>query len=116
LVAGSLSCGGDSNGPTVTLVASVIINAPPKNIAVGSSVQFSAVALDQYGRSLSGVTFAWSSSNQTIATVSSTGVVTGVAAGSATITVVSGTVFDSVEITVGTVMTTELSEQLIARG
>jgi len=115
LVAGSLSCGGDSNGPTGTLVASVVINAP-RNIALGKSVQFSAVALDQNGQIVIGATFEWSSSNTAIATVSSTGVVTGVAAGSATITARLGTISDSVEITVGPTMTTEIIEKHIARG
>ncbi|HEX9249289.1 MAG TPA: Ig-like domain-containing protein [Gemmatimonadaceae bacterium] len=116
LVAGGLFCGGSTSGPSVTMVAAVTVSAPLKNIDVGHTAQLSAVAFDQTGAELVGVTFQWSSSDKTIATVSNTGVVTGVAAGSARITAVTGTVSGFADVTVGPMMTTQLTEKPIARG
>jgi len=97
------------------MVAAVTVSAPLR-IDVGHTAQLSAVAFDQTGAQLVGVTFQWSSSDKTIATVSGTGVVTGVAAGSARITAVTGTVSGFADVTVGPMMTTQLTETHIARG
>jgi pullulanase len=94
----------------------VTVNAPARSIGVGNTAQLTAVAFDQTGAQLLGVTFQWSSSDKTIATVSSTGVVTGVAIGSARITALTGTVSGFVDVTVGPTMTTQLTEKPIARG
>jgi uncharacterized protein YjdB len=116
LVAAGLSCGGNTSGPSVTTVASVTVSAPGRSIDVGKTAQLTAVAFDQTGAELAGVTFQWSSSDKTIATVSGAGVVTGVAVGSARITAVTGTVSGFADVTVGPTMTTELTEKPIARG
>jgi uncharacterized protein YjdB len=82
--------------------ASVTVNAPPPvvtTISVSPSSfsldeyeirTLTATAHDQFGRTMSGVTFTWSTSNGAIATVSSAGVATGVAPGNATITASAG--------------------------
>jgi trimeric autotransporter adhesin len=98
------------------VVASVTVSAPLKSIEVGSTTQLSAVAFDQTGAQLIGVTFQWSSSDKTIATVSNEGLVTGVAVGSARITAVTGTISGFADVTVGPKMTTQLTEKHIARG
>jgi uncharacterized protein YjdB len=98
------------------VVASVIVSAPLKSIDVGNTAQLSAVAYDQNGAQLIGVTFEWHSSDKTIATVSNTGVVTGVAAGSARISALAGMVSGFADVTVGPMMTTQLTEKHIARG
>lgn len=116
LATAGLSCGGSASGPNGATVAYVTVSAPPRSIAVGNTAQLSAVAFDQAGAQLIGVTFEWSSSDKTIATVSGTGVVTGVAVGSARITAMTGTVSGSADVTVGPTMTTELTEKPIARG
>ena len=116
LAAAGLSCGGSASGPSVITVTSVTVTAPARSIAVGSTAQLSAVAFDQTGAQLVGVTFQWSSSDNAIATVSSTGVVTGVAVGSARISAMTGAVFGFADVTVGPTMTTELTEKPIARG
>ena len=116
LVAAGLSCGGSTSGPSVTMVASVTVSAPLKSIDVGKTAQLSAVAFDQTGAQLVGVTFQWFSSDKTIATVSNTGAVTGVAVGSARISATAGTVSGFADVTVGPMMTTQLTEKHIARG
>jgi alpha-tubulin suppressor-like RCC1 family protein len=66
-------------------IVSVRISLPPDVILVGESRQL--VARDQAERELAAAVLTWSTSAPGIATVSSTGLLTGVAAGAATITV-----------------------------
>jgi uncharacterized protein YjdB len=75
----------------------VTVNAPPPvltsisvspsafSLDVGQTRTLSATARDQFGQTMSGVTFTWSSDNAAVATVSSSGVATGVSVGNATI-------------------------------
>jgi uncharacterized protein YjdB len=98
------------------MVAAVTVSAPLKNVDVGNTLQLTAVAYDQTGAQLVGVAFQWVSSDKTIATVSNTGVVTGVAVGSARISAMAGAASGSADVTVGPVMTTQLTEKHIARG
>jgi len=79
-----VACGGYSSGPPP--VATVDVSAPPASIVVGQSAQLSATAKDAKGNTLTGKTATWSTSSATIATVSSAGLVTGVAPGTASIT------------------------------
>ena len=78
-----------ASGTTVALVASVAVSLPVAGAAVGQTLQLTATPKDSSGNPLSGRTIAWSSSAQQVATVSASGLVTGVAAGSATITAMS---------------------------
>src|SRR5207244_10725408 len=67
-------------------VASVAVSPATANVFVGATTQLSAVTKDAAGSVLSGRVISWTSSNAAIATVSAAGLVTGVAAGSVTIT------------------------------
>lgn len=67
-------------------VASVVVTPATNLISVGETKQLTATPQDTNANVLTGRTTAWSSSDPTKVAVSSTGVVTGVAAGSATIT------------------------------
>jgi uncharacterized protein YjdB len=58
----------------------------PQLMRVGNTLQVTATALNNQNTPIPGKTFAWTSSNNSIATVSSGGLVAGVAPGSATIT------------------------------
>jgi hypothetical protein len=78
------ACSGDSSGPPP--VASVAVSNPGSDIIVGQTASLTATPKDAKGNTLTNRTVAWTSSSQTTATVSSTGVVTGVAPGGATIT------------------------------
>ncbi|SOD02107.1 Ig-like domain (group 2) [bacterium JGI 053] len=55
-------------------------------LAVGATGDFTAVAFDSAGNALTGRTIAWSSANPAIASVGSTGTVTGAAAGATRVT------------------------------
>ena len=85
------ACGGSgsstSTGPK-PVFTSVVVAPPSPTVSVGATVTLTALAKDQNGAALSGApAAAWSSSDETQATVdAATGVVTGVANGSPTIT------------------------------
>src|SRR5215213_11423265 len=79
-----VACSGDSSGPPA--VATVNVSAPAGNVVVGQTAQLTATAKDAKGNTLTNRTVKWTTSSQPIATVSSAGVVTGVAPGGATIT------------------------------
>src|SRR5438093_815821 len=74
---------------TAVPVASLTVNPASASVAVGATRQLSAVTKDSAGNTLTGRVITWSSSNTAVATVNSSGLVTGVAAGSATITATS---------------------------
>jgi len=74
---------------TIVPVASVVVSPATAGVQAGQNVQLTATTKDAGGSVLSGRTVTWASSNAAVATVSGTGLVTGVAAGSATITATS---------------------------
>jgi len=79
------SCGGsDEPAAPDTTVASVSLSASATTIEPGTTVQLTATAKNAAGTALPG-TATWASNTQSVATVSSTGLVTGVANGTATI-------------------------------
>jgi len=70
-------------------VASVEVTPTSATIQVGQTVQLTAAPKDSNGNPLAGRTVTWSTDNASAATVSSSGLVTGVGVGSATITATS---------------------------
>ena len=76
---------------TVSLVpvSSVVVSPPSAGIRVSATTQLTATTRDSIGGVLTGRVVTWGSSDPTVATVNSTGLVTGVAAGTATITATS---------------------------
>ncbi len=87
------SAGGRNAVATVTVaaapVATVTVSPGSATLAVGAAVDLSAVARDAAGRVLTGRPVSWATSNPAVATVSGTGLVTGVSGGVATITATS---------------------------
>lgn len=97
-VATLAACGGDSSGPSARVV-NIFISSPQPTIAVGDKAQLTAVALDSAGNSVN-TRLEWSSANGVIAMVSNTGLVTGVTAGSTTISAKAGGVTGTLSLTV----------------
>src|SRR5436309_2996341 len=77
-----------NEGPSTT-VASVTVTPPAPTVVVAGTVQLTATTKDANGSVLTGRVVTWASGNPAVATVSATGVVTGVAKGQATITATS---------------------------
>jgi uncharacterized protein YjdB len=106
--AGSASISATSEGRTgtatvtVTLapVASVTVAPATASISVGQTQQLSVTLRDGAGTVLSGRTTTWRSNSTSIATVSASGLVTGIAAGPATITASSENINGTATITV----------------
>src|SRR4051812_47558716 len=78
-------CGGGDNVGLEKPVSTVTVMPATSTLAPGGSVQLQATARDADGTVLTGRAIAWSSSENSVASVSPTGMVTGVANGSATI-------------------------------
>ena len=74
-----------TDGPEPLVTTTVVVSSTPTQIAVNETAQASAIVKDQNGNPLTGKTITWTSLNQSIATVSATGLIRGVAPGSATI-------------------------------
>jgi hypothetical protein len=81
------------------VVTSVSLSPGSASIAAGTTRTITATIKDQNGAAMSGQTVAWSSSNAAVATVSN-GVVTGVSAGTATITATAANKSGTASITV----------------
>jgi uncharacterized protein YjdB len=74
---------------TLTPVAVVTVSPASASAQVGQTIQLSAATKDSAGNALSARTVTWATSNASVATVSSGGLVTGVAAGAASISATS---------------------------
>ena len=111
VAAGSVSITASSEGQTASApitvsapapvpVASVSVSPATATLQVGGTVQLSATTRDANNNVLTGRAITWSSSNTAISTVSTSGLVTAVAAGNATITATSEGKTSSAAITV----------------
>jgi uncharacterized protein YjdB len=70
-------------------VSAITVSAPAATLVTERTLQATAVLRDERGATLSGRTVTWSSSAPTVATVNDAGLVTGVSAGTATISATS---------------------------
>ncbi len=96
--------GSASGSATVTVAQSVSLVAVTSDTAsfgaLGDTVRLSAEAFDANGSAVAGAEFSWESSDESVATVDASGLVTAVANGSATITATSGSASGSAAVTV----------------
>src|SRR5256712_8839888 len=92
----------DSSTVTVTTVpvASVTVSPPSASIATGATVQLTATTKDAGGNVLTGRAISWGGSNTTVASVSASGLITGVTAGAVTITATSAGTSGTATVTV----------------
>ena len=100
IAAGTVTISASSEGQTAAAtvqvtsapsVATVVVVSPAQaNLTVGQNVQLSVVVRDANGNVMSSAPVTWSTSNASLAGVSSSGLVTGVAAGTVTVTATSG--------------------------
>jgi len=81
-------------------VATVTVSPSTRTIIVSGVAQLTATLKDAHDNTLTGRTITWSSSDETKVTVSATGVVTGVALGTVTITATSETKAGTATVTV----------------
>ena len=93
---------GENDDTPPPAVASVTVAPTSATLLVGGTQQFAATARDAQGQPIAGATITWSiaDASPVVATVGSTGLVTGQAAGTAIVIATSGTVADSATVTV----------------
>lgn len=108
------ACSSDSSAPV--RVATITVTPQRDTIGTGKSVQLSAVLADQNGDAITGRTPVWTVTPQGIASVSTTGLVTGIDSGSATVTATIDGQSDVVQIEVVDVCSTVLSGTLSVGG
>jgi len=98
------SAGGKSAIAAITVqrvpVASVVVRPTSADVTTGNRVQFSATVYDSNQIALTDRSITWSSSNEAVATVDSTGMATAVSPGVATITATSEVKSDAASLTV----------------
>src|SRR5205807_5104621 len=87
---------------TAVPVATVAVSPASATVSAKQTLQLTATPKDANGNTLTGRTITWGSSNNAVATVSSSGLVSGVTTGSATITATSETKSGTSAITVST--------------
>src|SRR5437764_1019580 len=91
-----------STWAVVAPVASVSVAPATATVTTGGTQQLAATLKDASGSALTGRSVAWTSSNAAVATIGGSGMVTAIAAGSATITAASGGKSGTATITVTT--------------
>jgi len=89
-----------ASGPPPVPVATVSVSPASSSLLIGATAQLSAITRDSSNNVVTGRAITWSSSNAAISKVSTSGLVTAVAAGSATITATSETKTGTAAITV----------------
>ncbi len=79
---------------------SVVVSPPADTVAPGDTLRLAAEAFDENAHRVEGAEFRWASSDVSVATVDASGLVTGVAEGTATVTAAAGDASGASEITV----------------
>ena len=99
------------DGATAASVATVAVTAATTSLtSLGATVQLQAAAKDTGGNTITGKTFTWSSSNQDVVTVDTSGLATAVGGGTATIMATTDGIGGSLALTVAqTVATIEVT-------
>jgi glucose/arabinose dehydrogenase len=102
IAAGVVGCGGEEGGDiqepgTVTAVS---VNAPSNTLNVGQTLQLTAVARDAGGTVVEGHIFEWATGNETVASVSPSGLVSGLSAGQVEISATTDGVTGRITLTV----------------
>ena len=95
--------GGASGAAMVTVMqsaGSVVVSPATDTVTLGDRLRLAAEAFDENGHAVEGAQFTWSSSDASVATVDASGLLTGVAEGTATITATAGDAGGTAEITV----------------
>lgn len=91
------------------VVTSITITPSPASVTLGTTKHLIARAYDQYGQQMTVSGATWSSANTSIATVSSSGVVSGVGIGSTTVQVTIGGVSKTATVNVHNQLTVQMA-------
>jgi len=81
-----------SDPVSVPVLLSVVVTAPTQTIAVGETLQLTTIARDVNGVTIPDAKFTYTASPTSVLSVNASGLVTGIAPGTGSITATSGTV------------------------
>jgi len=87
-------------GGSEPALTTIEVSPATADLAIGGTQQFTATGKDALGTPMSGLSFTWSSSNETVGTIDGTGLFTALAAGSATVTASAESVTGTAAVTV----------------
>lgn len=101
----TVSCGGGgsssgSTGPVTPVLTTINVSISNSAVTVGSTVNSSASGFDQNGAAIALGVISWSTGSATIASITSSGVITGLVAGSTSVTATVGAKQGSATLTV----------------
>ena len=88
-----------STGSAAPVLTTIEVSPETANLAVDATQQFAAVAKDQNDDEMTGITFDWSSSNETVGTVNATGFFAALAEGTTTVTAAAEGVTGTAQVT-----------------
>ena len=91
---------GSAMATVIQVADSVLVSPPARMFGVGDTLRLTAEAIDANGHAVGGTTFAWTSSDVSVASVDYSGFVRGLAEGRATITAAAGDARGRAEIAV----------------
>jgi len=94
------ACGGGTMEPKPIEVTSVVVSAAVTATQIGGTLQLGVAVKDASGLPIAGRAIIWATSHPTIASVSAGGLVTGITAGSASITATVDGVLGQIQVTV----------------
>ncbi|CAD6492116.1 MAG: Cohesin domain protein [Candidatus Argoarchaeum ethanivorans] len=103
---GGIQNGGDylplvSGGVASPILTTIAVTPSTATLNVGTTQVFTATAKDQYGNTMSGIVFTWTSSNGTVGTIDTNGLFTAtITLGTTTIKAANGTVNGTATVTV----------------
>jgi uncharacterized protein YjdB len=80
----------DSSRNKYSAIASISVSPASASASVGDTARFTATAKDARGNTLTGISFAWSSSDPTVLTMGAGGLATGAGAGAASVVATAG--------------------------
>ncbi|WP_292522465.1 Ig-like domain-containing protein [Methanoculleus sp.] len=89
-----------SGAPVEPVLTTIEVTPATATLEAGATQAFQATALDQTGSEMDGVTFSWTSSDETVGTISADGVFTAAAEGTADVTATAGDVSGTATVTV----------------
>ncbi|MFY1643554.1 NosD domain-containing protein, partial [Methanoculleus bourgensis] len=81
-------------------LSTITVSPATADLTIGGTQQFTATGKDALGTPMSGLSFVWSSSNETVGTIDGNGLFAALAAGSATVTASAGSVTGTAAVTV----------------
>ena len=96
-----VACGGGANSPSPPTLQSIGVSPQNGTVAAGITQQFSATGHYSDGSSNAMISVTWATSNASVATINSTGVLTAVKQGTASISATSAGITGNTSVTVG---------------